>query len=376
VRLDRLWLADFRNYTAAELTLPGGLTVVVGDNGAGKTNLLEGIAYLATLSSFRGVPNDALVRSGAPAAVVRGEGERAGRALLIEAEIRPNGRGRVSLNRQPVRRTSDLGDALRVSVFSPDDLELVKAGPTGRRRYLDATLATLHPRHEATRHDFERVLRQRNALLVQSAGRLTPDVATTLEVWDARLVETGEAVGAARADLVTRLEPALVKAYAQIASEAATVTMRYDAPWRDEGLATALARVQRDELRRGVSLVGPHRDELAITVNGLPARTHASQGEQRSLALALRLAAHDVATEALGDPPLLLLDDVFSELDRARSQALLDHLPIKAFGHAAGGGTGGQAVLTTAGGIPAGARPDKFVRIDGGRILDAEANIG
>src|SRR5205085_2847810 len=128
-----------------------------------------------------------------------------------------------------------------------------------------------------------------------------------LEVWDARLVATGEAVGAARAELVGRLEPALAKAYAQIAAGAAPVTVRYDAPWRDDGLRAALARAQQDELRRGVSLVGPHRDDLAITVNGLPARTHASQGEQRSLALALRLAAHDVAPEAPGRPPILLL---------------------------------------------------------------------
>jgi DNA replication and repair protein RecF len=359
VRLDRLWLADFRNYAAAELSLPPGLSVVVGDNGAGKTNLLEGIGYLATMSSFRGVGNDALVRAGAPAAAVRGEGERGGRALLIEAEVRAAGRARTSINRQPVRRVADLEDALRMSVFSPDDLELVKGGPTGRRRYLDDALAALHPRHEATRRDYERVVRQRNALLVQAAGRLTPEVATTLEVWDARLVEMGEALGSARVDLVGRLEPALAKAYAQIAADDAAVSVRYEAPWREEGLATALARARPDEVRRGVSLVGPHRDELALAVNGLPARTHASQGEQRSLALALRLAAHDVVTELLGEAPILLLDDVFSELDPARAEALLAHLPR------------GQAVLTTASGAPAGARPELVVTVADGRLIDS-----
>jgi DNA replication and repair protein RecF len=358
VRLDRLWLAGFRNYTTAELTLPPGLTVVVGGNGAGKTNLLEAIGYLATLSSFRGVGNDALVRAGSAAAVVRGEGERGGRALLIEAEIRPVGRTRASVNRQPVRRAVDLEGALRVSVFAPDDLELVKGGPTGRRRYLDDTLAALHPRNEATRRDYERVVRQRNALLAQAAGRLAPDVAATLDVWDARLVESGEAIGAARVDLVARLEPALAKAYAQIAAEDAAVTVRYEASWREEGLAAAVARARNDELRRGVSLVGPHRDELALVVNGLPARTHASQGEQRSLALALRLAAHDVVTDILGDAPILLLDDVFSELDAARGHALVAHLPL------------GQSVLTTASGAPAGTRPDRTVRIESGHLVD------
>jgi len=328
---------------------------IVGDNGAGKTNLLEAIGYLATLASFRGMGSDALVRSGAAQAVVRGQGERQGRALLIEAEIRPSGRGRVTVNRQPLRRTADLAGTLRVSVFSPDDLELVKAGPPGRRRYLDEGLESLHPRHAAARRDFDRVLRQRNALLQQAAGHLTDDVATTLEVWDARLVETGEALGNARADLAARLEPAVAKAYASVA-EAGGATLAYEAPWRAGGLAPALQHARRDELRRGVSLVGPHRDDLVLTVNGMPARTHASQGEQRSLALALRLATHAVVSEEVGEPPLLLLDDVFSELDPARSAALVRSLPS------------GQAVLTTAGHLPAGVEPERTVTLSHGQV--------
>ena len=327
----------------------------MGDNGAGKTNLLEAIGYLATLASFRGVGNDALVRSGAAQAVVRGEGERQGRALLIEAEIRATGRGRVTVNRQPLRRAADLAGTLRVSVFSPDDLDLVKGGPTGRRRYLDDALASLHPRNAAARRDFERVLRQRNALLQQSGGRLTDDIASTLEVWDARLVETGEALGKARAELVAQLDPAVAKSYAQV-SETGVATVSYEAPWRTQGLSQALHVARRDELRRGVSLVGPHRDDLMLTVNRMPARTHASQGEQRSLALALRLAAHDVVTEQVGEPPLLLLDDVFSELDPARSAALVASLPA------------GQAVLTTAGHLPAGVAPERTIQLTNGRI--------
>ncbi len=367
MQLDHLWLTDFRSWDAAELALGAGLTVVRGRNGAGKTNLLEAVAYLATLSSFRGAPAEALVRHGAEQAVVRGEGRRAGRSLLIEAEIRLRGRGRVALNRRPVRRTGDLLDALRVSVFSPDDLELVKGGPAGRRRWVDDVLVSLHPRYDAIRRDFERVVRQRTTLLSQAAGRLTPDVATTLEVWDAKLVETGEALAGARADLLGRLQPLVAKAYAELATvgdpvgtAGSAVSLTYEAPWRTEGLAAALVAARADELRRGVSLVGPHRDDVVLALGDLPARTHASQGEQRTLALSLRLAAHAVVAEEVGEPPLLLLDDVFSELDADRSAGLLDHLPA------------GQALLTTTGRVPPGAVPEQVVEVVDGHLVEVE----
>ena len=358
MQLDHLWLADFRSWTTAELALGEGLTVVRGRNGTGKTNLLEAVGYLATLSSFRGAPAEALVRHGAEQAVVRGEGRGSGRALLVEAEVRLRGRGRVSLNRQPVRRTSDLFDALRVSVFSPDDLVLVKGPPVGRRRWLDDALVSLHPRYYALRRDFERVVRQRTTLLGQAGGRLTPDVAITLEVWDAKLVETGEALARARADLLTRLQPVVAKAYADLAAGAASVNLAYDAPWREHGLAAALIAARADEFRRGVSLVGPHRDDVLVYLGDLPARTHASQGEQRTLALALCLGAHSVVTEEVGEPPLLLLDDVFSELDSDRSMGLLAHLPP------------GQALLTTTGPVPAGAVPERVVVVVDGRLVE------
>jgi DNA replication and repair protein RecF len=362
MQLTRLWLHDFRNYESADLTLPPGLTVVRGSNGEGKTSLLEGIGYLATLASFRGVPSEALVRDGAAMAVVRGEGERGGRQLLIEAEIAQ--RGRVSVNKQRLRRTNDLLDALRVSVFAPDDLELVKGGPSARRRYLDDTLVALSPKHDATRRDLDRILRQRTALLRQSGGRLTPDIASTLDVWDAKLVAAGEALADARATLVADLEPALAKAYADLSpargpagvAERSGVTAAYDAPWRAAGLAAGLAAARADELRRGVCLVGPHRDDLALRINAMPARTHASQGEQRSMALALRLAAHRLVADRLDDVPVLLLDDVFSELDPGRTEALLHHLPP------------GQAVLTTAGPLPAGAEPNQVVTVTTGSL--------
>ena len=354
--LERLWLTDFRNYVEADISFDPGLTALVGSNGEGKTNLLEALGYLATLQSFRGAPPDALVRCGTERATVRAEGTRDGRRILIEAEITPGGRGRVQINRQRLPRTRDLLGALRVTVFAPDDLTLVKGGPAGRRRYLDDLLVAIHPRHDALRSDLERILRQRNALLRQAAGRLTPEISVTLEVWDAKLTEVGEALGEARAALVERLGPRLADAYERVARRSATVSARYEATWRTGGLARALVGVRREELRRGVSLVGPHRDELVLSIDGLPARTHASQGEQRSLALALRLAAHAEVTATVGEAPVLLLDDVFSELDPDRSEALLTHLPA------------GQTVLTTASGLPAGARPDRVLRVSGGRI--------
>ena len=356
MRLNRVWLTDFRNYAAADVSLAPGLTAVVGGNGEGKTNLVEAVAYLATLSSFRGAPTEALVRSGCASAVVRAEAERGGRGLLVEAEISTTGRHRALVNRQPLRRATDLLGAVRVSLFSPDDLVLAKGGPAHRRRYLDDALSALHPRHAATRADAERVLRQRNALLRQCRGRLDASAASTLDVWDAKWAEAGDALAAARAELVATLEAQVGKAYDQVASTAAEVAVSYERSWQGP-LVEALAAARDDDVRRGVTTVGPHRDELRLAVAGMPARTHASQGEQRSLALALRLAAHAATTDVVGEPPVLLLDDVFSELDAERGAALLAHLP------------GGQALLTTAVAVPPGARPELTLHVRDGRVL-------
>ncbi|MDQ3107244.1 MAG: DNA replication/repair protein RecF [Actinomycetota bacterium] len=356
MRVTRLWLTDFRNYTSAELEPdPEGLTVIVGSNGEGKTNLLEAIGYLATLTSFRGAPSEALIRSGSPTAVVRAEGVRDDRQLLIEAELHATGRDRIQVNRQPLKRARDLLGALRVSVFAPDDLVLVKGGPGERRRFLDDVLVALHPKHDALQRDVDRVLRQRNTLLRQSGGRLSTEIGHTLDVWDAKLASAGEALVEAREELLAQLEPEIAKAYDQVAHTAADVCVAYRRSWSGP-LADAVAASRPDDLRRGVSLVGPHRDDLALAIAGLPGRTHASQGEQRSLALALRLAAHRVVGEVVGAAPVLLLDDVFSELDPDRSEALLTHLPP------------GQALLTTAGLVPESARPGKLVRVSGGAL--------
>ncbi len=361
MEIRRLWLTDFRSYGSAEVELAPGLTVVTGSNGEGKTNLIEAIAYLATLTSFRGAPNEALVRRGASSAIVRAEGRRGDRELLIEAEITGSGpgragRGRVLVNKQRLSRARDLLGAVRVSVFSPDDLVLVKGGPSERRRYLDDTLVSRHTPFDATRSDLDKVLRQRNALLKQSGGRLTPEIEATLDVWDTKLTSLGTEVGEQRADLVATLNPALQRSYELLADRPATVTLTYESAWMDSGLTAALEAARRDELRRGVSLVGPHRDELAITLDGLPARTHASQGEQRTLALALRLTAHLLVTDVVGTAPVLLLDDVFSELDPYRSAALLDNLPP------------GQTVLTSAAGYPDGAQPEQVLTVVDGSV--------
>ncbi len=365
MQVTRVWLADFRNYESAVLEPdPAGLTVISGPNGEGKTNLLEAVGYLATLSSFRGAPAEALVRQGRPAAFVRAATEAAGgRNVLIEAEIRPGGRDRAQLNRQPLRRARELLGVLRVTVFSPDDLVVIKGNPAERRRLLDDVLVALQPRADTLRRDLERILRQRNSLLknasargARSPDRLDGETAFTLDVWDTKLVEVGTALAAAREDVAKRLEPHVSAAYTDIAAAAADVTLGYERSWTGD-LADAVAASRSDDLRRGVTLVGPHRDDLELTLDGLPARTHASQGEQRSFALALRLAAHRLVTDEIGEPPVLLLDDVFSELDPERSAALLHSLPA------------GQAILTTAGRVPEGARVAKSVRVAGGEVL-------
>jgi DNA replication and repair protein RecF len=358
----RLELHDFRNYTDATFELTAGITAIVGDNGQGKTNIAEALAYLATLESFRAVGPEALVRVGVDQAVVRAEiVHEDHREMLVEAEINRSGRNRVFVNRQRLIRSRDLLGVIRVSVFAPDDLALVKGGPGERRRYLDDALVALAVKHDALRRDLERVLRQRNTLLKQAGGRLTSEIELTLDVWDAKLAAAGDELGAARAGLVSGLAPELSAAYEALAGRPTPLGLEYDPPWRSVGLAAALAAGRQEDLRRQISLVGPHRDDLGLTINGMPARTHASQGEQRTLALALRLAVHRLVAERTGSAPVLVLDDVLSELDAGRATALLGHLPA------------GQVILTTASTLPAAAHPDRVLRIAGGRVIDDES---
>jgi DNA replication and repair protein RecF len=367
MRLDRVEVRQFRSYTEATFDLSPGLTVLRGANGSGKTNLLEAIGYLADLSSFRGAPTEALVRFAPPvhlddvdspnadaeaptSTVIRGFGSIDARRMEIETEIGVGRRNRTLINKQPVTRVRDAAEALRVSVFSPDDLVLVKGGPAERRRYLDELGARLHPRNDALLTEFDRVLRQRNALLKQCAGRLDSSAALTLDVWDAKLATVGTRVAELRRSLVDRLTPAVSQAYADIADRRAPVVMTIRPSWSGS-LDDALAAGRTTDVRRGVSLLGPHRDDIEALIEGRPSRTHSSQGEQRTLSLALRLAAHRVVGEELGRMPLLLLDDVFSELDPDRSDALVRHLPP------------GQSVLATAGALPPAAIVESLVEI-------------
>ncbi len=356
--VSRLELVDFRNYANASFDFHPGTTAVVGLNGQGKTNLAEAMAYLATLDSFRGAPLDALVRVGADTAVIRSTVVHDdGREMLVELELARNGRNRVLVNRQKLGRSRDLLGVMRVTVFSPDDLAIVKEGPAGRRRFLDDVLVALALKYDALRLELDRVVKQRNTLLKQVVGRLNDEAAMTLDVWDSKMADVGDQFGHARAVLVARLSPFVQAAYEQLADRSTSIELRYEPAWRQRGLAAALAEARVDDVRRGVSSVGPHRDDLELFINGMPARTHASQGEQRTLALALRLGAHRLVTEKAGSAPVLVLDDVLSELDPGRCEALLRHLPV------------GQVVLTTAGVLPEAAHPDAIVRIEAGMVM-------
>ncbi|CAB4362775.1 MAG: DNA replication and repair protein RecF [Actinobacteria bacterium] len=354
----RLELVDFRNYHAASFDFHHGITAIVGLNGQGKTNLAEALAYLASLDSFRGAPTEALIRVGAQTAVVRATVLHPdGREVLVELELSRHGRNRVQVNKQKLGRSRELLGVMRVTVFSPDDLALVKGGPNERRRFMDDTLVSLALKYDALRLELDRIVKQRNVLLKQANGRLSDETEVTLDVWDAKLAEVGDQFGHARAVLIARLTPMVAEAYEQLADRPSVVELRYEPQWRQRGLVHALAESRRDDVRRGVSTIGPHRDDVELFIGGLPARTHASQGEQRTFALALRLAAHRMVADKAGSSPVLVLDDVLSELDPRRSAALLHHLPP------------GQVVLTTAGVLPDAARPDAIVRIAEGAVV-------
>ena len=354
----RLELTDFRNYSNAAFDFHPGTTAVIGLNGQGKTNLAEAMAYLATLDSFRGAPLDALIRVSADSAVVRATVlHDDGREVLVELELTRNGRNRVLVNRQKLGRARDLLGVMRVTVFSPDDLAVVKEGPGGRRRFLDDVLVAMALKYDALRLELDRIVKQRNMLLKQLGGRLNDEAVVTLDVWDSKMAEVGDQFGHARAVLVARLSPLVSEAYEQLADRPTSIELRYEPAWRQRGLAVALAEARVDDVRRAVSTIGPHRDDVDLFINGMPARTHASQGEQRTLALALRLGAHRLVTDKAGSAPVLVLDDVLSELDPGRCEALLRHLPP------------GQVVLTTAGVLPEAAHPDAILRIEAGIVM-------
>ncbi|HYA44210.1 MAG TPA: DNA replication and repair protein RecF [Acidimicrobiales bacterium] len=328
---NQLWLKDFRNYRGAELMIPAeGVILFEGENGSGKSNLLEAFAYVATLRSFRGAPVGALIRTGASEAVLRGVAQSGQREVLVEVQLIASGRGVVRINRQPLRRSQELSSVVPVIVFSPDDLELVKGVPEARRDYLDELLVNLHGRDATLRADFGRVLHQRNALLRSMGGIVRSVVGRTLDVWDDKLAELGESLARERESVVDSLRPYVRDATRRLGAEPTSglsVGLAYERSWRGT-LAEAVGAARHEDVRRGVTTVGPQRDDLIVSLGGLPARVQASQAEQRCLALGLRLGAHSLVAAARGVNPVLVLDDVFSELDARRSTALAASLPV------------------------------------------------
>ncbi len=323
------WLSveDFRNHRATQLSLNAQLTLIVGPNGHGKTNLLEGIGLLDGSGSFRRANSDVLVRNGCARAYVRARVRRDHRNSMIEMEIASTGRSRTQLNGQRLRSQRDLADTLNTVVFCPTDLAIAAGGPSTRRDLLDNVLNGTDRSYRKTRIDMERILRQRNNLLKQAGHRPDEDSLTTLDVWDSQLALIGEIVSSQREALCQELTAPAQDAYSQLAGSDARLRLLYDSQWCADSLTTALAQARREDLRRGTTTVGPHRDDVLIHLDGLPVRTHASQGEQRSIALAIRLAQHRYISRVSGSVPVILLDDVFSELDSGRAARLVTCLP-------------------------------------------------
>ncbi len=342
--VSRLTLHDFRSYVDVDVELGSGAVSFIGRNGQGKTNLVEAVDYLSQLSSHRVASDAPLVRVGADQALVRAAVVREGRTATLEIEINPGRSNRARVNRSPLPRARELLGLVRTVLFSPDDLALVKGDPSDRRRFLDDLLVLRAPRLAGVRSDYDRVLRQRNSLL-KTAGSARrgstseQSALSTLSVWDAHLARTGAELLAERLALVEALRPYVGKAYETVARGATRddAELDYVASFELEGVAdrasltelllAELERRRNDELDRGVCLVGPHRDELLLSLgNGdlrLPVKGYASHGESWSYALALRLAAYDLL-RADGDDPILILDDVFAELDTERREQLAE----------------------------------------------------
>ena len=340
----RLELTDFRSYAGIGVDLPPGPVVLVGQNGVGKTNFVEALGYVATLASHRTATDTPLVRLGAASAVIRCAISHHGRELLVEMALEPGRANRVRLGSTALRRARDVVGALRLVQFAPEDIDLIRGDPAQRRRYLDDLLIARQPRFAGVRADYERILKQRNALLRTSylarkgGGTRSADL-STLDAWDAHLARHGADLLAARIRLVAALGPHVAKAYDAVSAGRSRAALVYrpaglpddEVPadradlrrQLEEVLAAALAAARPAEVERGTTLVGPHRDDLQLYLGELPAKGYASHGEAWSYALALRLAAYDLL-RAEQIEPVLVLDDVFAELDQGRRDRLAE----------------------------------------------------
>ncbi|CAM2880639.1 MULTISPECIES: DNA replication/repair protein RecF [Streptomyces] len=334
MHVTHLSLADFRSYARAEVPLGPGVTAFLGPNGQGKTNLVEAVGYLATLGSHRVAADAPLVRSGALRAVVRAQVRQGEREQLVELELNPGKANRARINRSSQVRPRDVLGIVRTVLFAPEDLALVKGDPGERRRFVDELVTARAPRMAGVRSDYERVLKQRNSLLKSAAmarrhGGRAMDL-STLDVWDQHLARSGAELLAQRLDLLAVLGPLADKAYERLAPGGGPVAFEYRGPVvgasREElytGLLAALGEARKQEIERGVTLVGPHRDDVLLRLGELPAKGYASHGESWSYALALRLAAYELL-KSEGHEPVLILDDVFAELDARRRSRLAE----------------------------------------------------
>ncbi|MCX4639400.1 DNA replication/repair protein RecF [Streptomyces platensis] len=339
MHVSHLSLADFRSYARVEVPLDPGVTAFVGPNGQGKTNLVEAVGYLATLGSHRVSSDAPLVRMGAERAIVRAAVVQGERQQLIELELNPGKANRARINRSSQVRPRDVLGIVRTVLFAPEDLALVKGDPGERRRFLDELITARSPRMAGVRSDYDRVLKQRNTLLKTAAlarrhGGRQMDL-STLDVWDQHLARAGAELLAQRLDLIATLRPLADKAYDQLAPGGGPLALEYrgsageamaDATTREDlygVLLAALGEARKGEIERGVTLVGPHRDDLVLKLGQLPAKGYASHGESWSYALALRLASYDLL-RAEGNEPVLVLDDVFAELDASRRERLAE----------------------------------------------------
>lgn len=331
----RLHLVDFRSYDEIDLALDPGAVVLLGPNGQGKTNIVEAIAYCAALDSHRVHGDAALVRSGAERAVIRMTVVVGDRETTVELQLNPGKSNRVQINGQPVTRNRDVVGTVRCSLFAPEHLRLVKGDPADRRRFLDTVMVQVAPRYIAVRADFERVLKQRNAALRSLASAPGSEAEAVLTAWDDRYVPIAAELTWGRINAVRQLADVVADSYRRISPAADQVEVEYESSvaesrrWDSKEVLAAdlqqeLAVRHRDEVRRGVTLVGPHRDDMALSLNGHAARGYASHGEAWSLALALQLASFHVLHRIADDPPVLVLDDVFAELDEKRRDRLLD----------------------------------------------------